>query len=285
MKTFYRLLICFICIFGSFQEAHGNTPGVALVLRDNMVSGMFASFGTVLGALHLYETGQIQGFHIDMRSGPYVDEDRGPNWWEYYYLPIHLGSPDLPKHYCSAEDVANLAGIGFHLDRGYAYALIQKHIRIKLEFEHEIALYYAINFAPYFVIGIHHRGTDKVLEWPLVAYEKTTQCLLNVIGTLHNNQQAQLRIYVATDDQFFLNYLIGLFPSLVLYNSFVRSADGTPLHYSEHLFSSNYQKGREALLDCALLSKCHILIRPSSSCFSLIATFFNPYMPVYAIAP
>ena len=283
MKSVYRILFCFICLFGSLQ--HANGAGVALVLKDHMVSGMFASFGTILGALHMYETGQIQGFHIEMESGPYIDETLGKNWWEYYFLPIHLGAADVPRHYCTAADISNLAGIGFHLDRGYAYALIQKHVRIKLEIEHELALFYAHNFAPYFVIGIHHRGTDKVLEWPLVAYEKTTQCLLNVIGLLKPHDQAQLRIFVATDDQFFLNYLIGLFPSLVIYETFVRSADGQPLHYSEHLFSSNYQKGKEALLDCALLSKCHILIRPASSCLSLASTFFNPYMPVYAIAP
>lgn len=284
MNIVWSILLGLLCIFGNPQKAHGNTP-VALVLQDHMNSGMFASFGTVLGALHLYETGKIQGFHVNMRTGPYVDEERGTNWWEYYFLPIHLGNPDIQKHYCTAEDVNNLAGIGFHLERGYAYALIQKHIRIKLEFEHEIALFYAYNFAPFFVIGIHHRGTDKVLEWPLVAYEKTTQTLLNVIGTLSNYNLANLRIFVATDDQLFLNYLISLFPTIVFYNNHVRSADGTPLHYSEHLFASNYQKGREALIDCAMLSKCHILIRPASSCFSLMSTFFNPYMPVYAIIP
>lgn len=281
MKTIVRILLCYLYLFGSVAEG----TGVALVLRDHVDSGMFATFASVLGGLHLYETGQIQGFHVDFQTGPYMDEELGKNWWEYYYLPIHLGSDEAQMHYCSATDVYSLAGIGFHLDRGYAYALIQKHIRIKLDIEHEIALFYAHNFAPYFVIGVHHRGTDKVLEWPLVAYEKTVQCLLNVIGTLKSHDQAQLRIFVATDDQFFLNYLIGLFPSIVIYESFVRSPDGTPLHYSEHLFSSNYQKGKEALLDCALLSKCHILIRPASSCLSLASTFFNPYMPVYAIAP
>ena len=285
MKPFYRILIYCSLIFGSFQTIH-STPGVALVLQEHMVSGMFASFGTVLGGLHLYEVGQIQGFHVEMQTGPYVDEDRDSNWWEYYFTPIHLGSPDVAKHYCSANDVYSLAGVGFHLDRGYASALIQKHIRVKLEFEHEIALFYAQNFAPYFVIGVHHRGTDKILEWPLVTYEKTAQCIANVIGgTLNAYQQAQLRIYVATDDQLFLNYLIGLYPSIVIYNNFVRSADGRPLHYSEHLYASNFQKGREALLDCLLLSKCHVLIRPASSCFSLATTFFNPSMPVYAIPP
>lgn len=273
-----------MCLFGSFHPVQGSTP-VALVLKDHLSSGMFSVFGTVLGALHLYEVGQIQGLHLNFNSGLYIDENIGRNWWEYYFLPIHLGSPDINMHECNAEEVMNLAGIGFHLDRRYAYALIQKHIRINLEFEHEIALFYAQNFAPYFVVGVHHRGTDKILEWPIVAYDKTVQCIRNVYSTLQIHQQQNFRLYVATDDQFFLNYLIGLFPSIVIYNQFIRSADGNPLHASDHLFASNFQKGKEALLDCALLSKCHILIRPSTSCFSLMSTFFNPFMPVYAVSP
>src|SRR5688500_7604199 len=107
MKACYSIMVFFLCLFGSLQKA--DAGDVALVLKEHMESGMFASFATVLGALHLYETGQIQGFHINMKTGPYVDPDRGDNWWEYYYLPIHLGNPDISMHDCTAVDVHNLA--------------------------------------------------------------------------------------------------------------------------------------------------------------------------------
>jgi hypothetical protein len=65
----------------------------------------------------------------------------------------------------------------------------------------------------------------------------------------------------------------------VVYNNFSRSSNETALHdYNTNFYSSPYEMGKEALVDCLLLSKSHILIRPGTSCLSKVSGFFNPYM-------
>ncbi len=262
-----------------------DAKGTAFVLDKYVESGMFASFGSVLGALHLFEQGQIQGVHIDFKDGHYYDPERGSNWWEYYFEPIHLGDPQAEIHHCSPQEVIQLAGMGFHLERFDAYRLIKNYIKIKPELQKAIDQYYQANFASHYVIGVHHRGTDKIVEWPLVAYEKTWQTLINVIQSLNEKQKARLRVYVATDDQLFLNFLVGLLPNLIIYNDFARSANGDPLHYGDQFYANNYEKGKEALLDCIFLAQSNALIRPNTSSFSLIATFFNPFIPLHNVSP
>jgi hypothetical protein len=137
-------------------------------------------------------------------------------------------------------------------------------------------------FENHVVIGVHHRGTDKIIECPLVPYEKTCATIAQVIDNLFPSQRENLRIYVASDEEAFIDYISARFPSLVIYNNFVRSRDNTtPLHeYNSGYYESNYQMGREALIDCLLLSRCHVLIKPPTSCLSTTSIRFNPDMPV-----
>lgn len=255
-----------------------------LFLEINLNTGMFAVFGTILGALTLYDQGKIAGVHVNITDGIYSDQDRGPNWWEYFFEPIDLGNKHAPKHACVGIDSYTISPIGLSLNPEAAFYLIQKYVKIKPDIEKEVQTFVRQNFLNNFVIGVHHRGTDKVVESPLVSYEATVQFLNIMISTLSNEQKAKLRIYVATDDQHFLNYLASLYPSIVIYGNFVRSSDGTPLHYgATPYYATNYQKGKEALLDCLLLSRCQILIRPASSCLSRVSHFFNPYIPVIVL--
>ena len=190
----------------------------------------------------------------------------------------------MPPYKCSQEEGEELAYRGLPLPPWRGNDLIQKYVRIKPDIQKAVDRYVKSNFEQYFIIGVHHRGTDKIIEWPLVAYEKTYQTLNEIMSRLSIADRERLRIYVATDDQYFLTFLENQFPSHVISNNFIRSTDGTPLHWGvENKYTSNYQKGREALIDCLLLSKCHILIRPTSSCLSLMSCCFNPNMPVISL--
>lgn len=248
-------------------------------------SGMFAMFAAVLGALDQYEKKQIEGMTVNFNRGLYLDPSKGPNWWEYFFEPIDLGNKNLPFSPTSMDQSTQLAYSGLSLNKMVAYNLIQKYIHIKPDVQSEINSFLRENYYGHYVIGVHHRGTDKSVEWPLVAFERTVQEIFQIMNKLTDAQRANARIYVATDDQFFLNYIVSLFPSQVIYNQFARSTDGTPLHIGNEYLQSNYEKGKEALIDCILLSQCQVLIRPASSCLSLASTFFNPFINVIALKP
>lgn len=248
-------------------------------------SGMFAVFSAVLGALNFYEKGDYAGIKIHLLDGLYLDPELGPNWWEYFFEPINIeNNVQAPHHTFTLNDHLIFADQGFHMPRERAFELIQRYIHLKPHIQNKVEQFVQERFQNSFVIGVHHRGTDKIVEMPLVSYDKTFSTLLEVINSLNEMQKANLKVYVATDDAHFLTYILQACPYEVIYNDFRRSDNNLPLHYGNNTtkYHSNYQKGEEALLDCLLLSKCHFLIRPWSS-LSIIADHFNPTMPVISI--
>jgi Nodulation protein Z (NodZ) len=251
-----------------------HAKGPCLIVNNPHNSGMFAVFSSVLGALDLYEREGFSGVQVNL-DGWYLDPVKGPNWWEYFFEPIRIGVKKPARyHAVSFEETKMHIYNALHLPRERAHQLIERYIRIRPEILQARDDFVRDYFNGFYVIGVHHRGTDKGTECPLVPYEvtknKVEECM---------KQYGKAYIYVATDEARFLDYMITAFPGQVIYNDFSRSTNDMPLHVSSHLYQGNYQKGREALLDCLLLAKCDVLIRPSSSCLSVTAGRFNLQQP------
>lgn len=279
----FLLLYLLLSMFTSHRVTSLEDPAPPYFIHNSgNTGGMFAEFASVLGALKSFEQGKFAGLHINFIDGCYLEPAFGPNWWEYYFEPIRIGNTNAEKQECSLEKYINLAHSGFGMDRHEANSLINRYIHLKPEIENEIKTFIKKKFKDHFVIGLHFRGTDKIQEHPRVSYRETYHHLKDLIDNLSHEQKKKLKIYVATDEQQFLEYLQNKLPNKLIYNDFVRSPDTTtPLHYANNFFSNNYQKGREGLVDCLLLSRCHILLRPNGSCFSWASTLFNPNLINY----
>lgn len=249
-----------------------------IIVGSPIDCGFFAVFSSILSTLNLYDKGYYAGIKIDLNRGIYLDSEKGPNWWEYFFEPINLGDQNAPKHNLTADEISILVNQGFLLTRERSFELIQKYIHLKPHIQQELDQFSLNFFNGYFVIGVHHRGTDKKYEAPIVPYIKIVNTINWIIEQVPPHLRMYVRIYVATDEQPFITYISSLYPFQVVYNMFVRSTDGSPLHYS-NLYSSNYQKGREALIDCLLLSRCQWIIFPASSAFSMAVVKFNPFIP------
>ncbi len=178
---------------------------------------MLAEFASVLGSLKSYEQGHFSGIKIDFNSGCYLDPSHGPNWWEYYFEPINVGNSDVSViQHCTFDQYMHLAHIGFGLARQEAFKLIQTYIRLKPAIEEEVRSFIKNKFKDHYVIGLHFRGTDKILEHPRISYEKAYSSLQTVInnvsrknGPLYSlgRKTKKLKVYVATDEQQFMKYL------------------------------------------------------------------------------
>lgn len=272
-SEFVVLSLLFICSLDLFCLP----PSSPFLILNNPINAGFGATSTiVLGALDFYEEGHYEGIKVDLNSGIYLDEKKGANWWEYFFEPLCLGKEDKDTvyHVFSEKEVLALADRGFMLSRKRGFELIQKYFHLKPSIQKKVSRFMKKNFKNYFIIGVHHRGTDKHLEAPLVSYSTIVYSINWWLAAV--DQKTQVRIFLATDDQNFLNYLYPLFPHQLIYNCFVRSSNDSPVHYNDSLYTSNYQKGEEALLDCLLLSKCNLLIFPSTSSLSLLSTKFNP---------
>ncbi|HSW86979.1 MAG TPA: hypothetical protein VLG49_05710 [Rhabdochlamydiaceae bacterium] len=239
-------------------------------------SGMFSVFTTVMGFLEFYDQHQCSGIKIDFgEAGLYYDSNRGPNWWNYYFEPVEVVQSSaleihiLPRKLKRA--FTKRGSRGLTVKEGYS--LIQKYIKIKPGLQEKIHSFVETYFGNSNVIGVHYRGTDKHSEAPRVPYEKVKEALQKVIDS---SSSEEYKIFVATDEKPFLDFISRHFAGKVIYIDALRSVDGKGVH---QIYKNCYKMGEDAVMDCILLSKCSILIRTASN-LSRCAGYFNPELPI-----
>lgn len=250
-----------------------STEGSPYIIFEGSWTGMFSQFHMVLALCQYYEDGIIQGGHVDLKkNGFYYDVQKGENWWEYYFEPLCFGKSEEAN--INIFNNIKSDHIEYCNTRCDNFNLIQKYIRLKPHILQKAESFFDSNFNNYHVIGVHYRGTDKDSEAPRVSYEATGVVIQEYIQSLKNENW---KIFIATDEIDFLNYLTMLFPEKVCFNAQAfRSKSKLPIHSS---YPNPYQGGEEAIIDCLLLSKCNILIRTSSN-LSAVSSYFNPELSV-----
>lgn len=241
---------------------------------------MFSIFDNVLALVRQYERGEYSGIEVDFEeTGLYYDSTRTPNWWEYYCVPIRLGEKSALQTITLMEDDIQITGspqlLERQLDRAEAHRLIKKYIHFLPHIQQIAQEFVRKHFKNFYVIGVHFRGTDKCHEAPRVSYE----CVLKeIMQAIHGIHYHKVKIFVATDEQAFLNYLLACFPGKVCYLPDVeRSKTSDPLHHCHA--SAAYLVGEGAVLDCILLAQSRLLIRTSSN-LSRWSTYLNPHLSV-----
>ena len=292
IKLFQKLLGIFCLLISQISFANQCSPESTYLpryvwsknqfieLTCNPGAGMFFSMMSLLGALEVYENKLASGVEVAYGSngiyGPYHDETMGPNWWEYYYEPLSIGTR------IGNNAIATIDGnFRFHfssiavnrMSRKRAHYLLSTHVHVKEHITKSVDDFVAEQFNSDSVIGVHYRGTDKSKEAPRVSHARFIRAIRKVIAKLDTDD---FQIFVATDEQSFLNDMIALFPGkVVFFADMIRSEDGKPIHLDS---PTPHKAGEEALIDCLLLSRCDSIIRTTSH-LSHIATFFNPTMP------
>jgi hypothetical protein len=240
--------------------------------------GFFCSYQSAIGFLNFCEQEQAVGFTIFFEKGLYFDNSIGPNWWEYYFEPIKFGEimggmqvehpGDMLKSHWGTETISTMT-------RERASEIINKYIKVKSCIQDKMNQFIKTNFSSSYNIGIHYRGTDKSSEAPRVSFD-------TVRNEIHKNIQNinDYKIYVATDEQIFLNYMKSQFADRVIYIDAIRSVGHEPIHHlNGKPVNNRYRLGEDAVIDCYLLSKTNILIRTQSNLSSSAANI-NCSLPV-----
>jgi hypothetical protein len=240
--------------------------------------GLFSAFATVLGLLEHYDNwrGRYAGVRVDFgNEGLYYDPSAGDNWWEYFFERIDRGAEqNAPRTIIGTDEQFYFARrVERTMPRAHGFALIDQYIRPQQHIREKVDAYVRANFDGAFMIGIHYRGTDKFKDAPRVPYERVQTAVLDAIKTAG---PTPYKLFVATDEEAFLDYMLDLFPGKVDYLDMYRSVDGKPIDVIQ---GDNRKKGEDAVMDCLLLSRCDYLVRTASN-LSLCSTFFNPDMPV-----
>lgn len=250
-----------------------------LIIRCVNGAGMFSYFNEVIAFLKAYEQKRIAGGVVDFaESGLYYDPKVGSNWWNYYCDPIEVGTKE-GKNIIEVKRNYRLIWpemTEFHTSREEANYFIKKYVHFKPFINIEVEDFVKTKFKDAFVIGIHYRGTDKDTEAPRVTYEKIIDSIDNEIKKLKNDKYV---IFIATDEEPFLQQIISKYGDKVCYSNVYRSKNGTPIHFQN---DNHFTHGKYAIVDCILLSKANVLIRTCSN-LSLFSTYLNPNLPTIVL--
>lgn len=254
-----------------------DKPYLVMHCRDG--AGLFSIWHDVLCMTKCYEKGLYTGIEVDFkREGQYYDERYGDNWWEYYCYPIKQGYADNNVRHVMGDPPGSIGcEIEYFTPRQEARDLIGKYIHLKTEISTYISDFQRANFNGYYVISVHYRGTDKCVEVPTVPYDEMR---LHIEDAINRYPGENYKIFIATDEQEFLDYMTSLYGDRICFNpQAIRSTDGQALHMGDY---DRYQCGFDAIVDSVLLSRGNFLIRMSSN-LSRWSLFFNPDIPFIEI--
>jgi hypothetical protein len=238
--------------------------------------GFFSCFQSLIGFLDTCEQNSHIGYKVFFERGLYFNAAVGPNWWEYYFEPIECGVPDKKIEHISdtLKSRWTIEAISI-ISRERAAELTNRYIKLKPHMQNKIDQFIAKEFRDNYIIGIHYRGCDKSSEAPRVPFSDVRDAVIKAI-----DNRSKVGIFVATDEQGFLDYMVQQFGSKVIYIRATRSRNQEPIH---HVFGQSMNNGsslgEEAVLDCYLLSKTNIMIRTASNLSSSAANM-NPSLPV-----
>ncbi len=253
-------------------------PAFILISRPQ---GLFSELDDVWGLVNCFEQKQCSALKVDFgKTGLYYDPAVGPNWFDYYFLPIDLGNRGA-----TYTEINHPYGRGFEHPEIHKVSLekissiVKKYIIVKPEIEHDIQNFVKDNFSDKFVIGVHYRGTDKAEEAPRVAYTKVSE---EIRHQAREHHLRRFKIFLATDEKQFLDFLETEFPrDVITVPGTERSTNGNPLHIGKD--KDLYKTGKDAIIDCILLSRTNLLIRTSSN-LSRWSTYFNPKLKVIELS-
>ena len=275
-------------------EKSNNLRAVANLPCDGC--GMFSVFHYLLGLMRDHETNIYSGgIKINFgNKGLYYDHTRGEeNWWNHYFDPVNIVKIDNNK--CAEQAVQfdnneygrlvnSIEGVhgSLGIPRKEANVLFKKYFKLESGIQAEIDRFAADHFSGIHVISIHYRGTDKSCNGGNCEARKVTyeEMIENVQKYIRENHLETFKIFVAADEEGFVQRMQKEFPGKIAVSNARRSTDGQPLHFNT---KNPYETGREALIDCLLLARGDVLIRTSSN-LSKFATYINPDMQVIEIS-
>jgi len=225
--------------------------------------------------------------YIQLTGSNYRSPQLGKNYFAYFFENRKLSEEDkliIKNKKIRISKISDISQLG--LPENYdlkltipnAAGLIAKYICIKEDVIDEVNSFCTAYFGNH-VLGLHYRGTDKKGEAPRVDWEKVTR---NVQYYLENFSQTDC-VFISSDEIDFIHHiekqLNHEFPrvSVIYRNDRYRSHDGRSLHL--RFGGDNYHKGRDALVNCLLLSRCDVLMK-TASILSGWSKLFNPELPV-----
>lgn len=214
-------------------------------------------------------------------SPQYVSPERGPDFVGYFFIDRGAAQrtipPDLP--WTMIRTIGDVVADDDALQSGFenAHRVFFDRYAFRPWVTKVLDTLLQSRSAGGRLIGIHYRGTDKQSEAPRTAYADMLAIIDRELA-----QSPDADIFLATDEAHFVHACRLRYGNRLLFlPDFARSTDGQPLHHSRK--HDGYHLGRDAVLNCAMLSRCNIVIK-TPSILSGWAKILNPALEMYLVA-
>ena len=211
-------------------------------------------FHYLLGLMRDHESNIYSGgIKINFgKKGLYYDHAGEENWWNYYFDPVNI----VINNKCAVQVVqfdndayGHLADSieGVHgspgISRKEANALFKKYFKLESRIQAEVDQFAADHFTG-LVISVHYRGTDKSCSGGNCEARKVTyvEMIENIQKYIRENNLEAFKIFVAADEEGFVQRMQEEFPGKIAVSNARRSTDGQPLHFNT---KNPYETGRE----------------------------------------
>ncbi len=252
-----------------------------IILQDRK-AGLFSLIFQVLATAMICERKKLN-LVIDFVNSSYSQNAHqgNTNWWSCIFKSCEIiNNPNRGEKRLLASNIQQmhkLADIGGGLPRYFGWRTLRR-----FELQDHISSFISTTVIKDFkgknVLGVHYRGTDKVSgdyrETSRVPYEN----MMNVIDKYIYGRD---KLFIATDEEGFLESAISKYGDMVLFQEATRSKTNESVHMSN--MNDNGQKiAREAVIDSVLLSKTNMLLRTKSN-LSIGSLYFNPYLKYMTI--
>lgn len=257
--------------------------GIFAIEMNNPKMGFFAKLTWCLFILYYCQRRELIPY-IELTSPNYLNPERGRDWFKYYFINSIMldqgyDASYRPRHITRIRSISDLKlpGWCYHdLPIEHAANLFKSAIGIRPEITSTVDAYARNHFSDRKILGIHFRGTDKTVEAPRVTWDYCERTIRNYLED-HSDIAA---LFVASDEARFIEHISAKFQEMEVlsHEDHYRSEGGRAIH-SLDSGGDNYLKGKDALVNSLLLSKCSAVIR-SSSFLSAWSSVFNAALPV-----
>ena len=303
LKKIFLLLFLWIIIQSPIHAE--QPPPIKLTVNSRFTAGFFADLLSVISIIRGYEPLNLKELNVDWTQEffPYKDNPH-ENGWDLFFHPIvfdnegqdiFIPTSTINLSHCVHDQLCIHHWMAYNEHLVYRQSLnrvLNKYLKIKQPILDELSTLYSEHLEGYYCIGAHVRwGFAHGVESPKGT--PTIEDYINEIYELMQKTQTSLpfKIYLATDSQEVIQAFEKHFSKELLYYLSAQRS----LHREEsHLVYDNpdywlshpeefhkrkpgYRGGVAVLLDCLLLSKCHVFIHSTSN-VSEFVSFFSPHI-------
>lgn len=253
-----------------------------VVVHLNLRAGLFANLSSYVCLLKYFD---LMGSHVFIRlTGSTYRGSEGGDWFGRYFdriQPMDSAYPQKEQRifsFCGVEAL-RLDAIGTTLTLAEAKRVLSMNAVVKNDINLAVDnIFSSQGISGSRLLGVHYRGTDKVLEAQRVPYERVLSAARQILE-LDGPFDAVL---VASDEAKFVEYMMQQKLGLVVISPPYTAAGNacTAPHLTPGLDKAVL--GREALVTCLALARCSTLLR-TSSYLSAWAKVFNSSLTTYTL--